>query len=107
METENDLPPGIGTYEDFHTIDWLRDIARDRMRHRQIQKRKEEGCLQEVYSAHDAWSGWICVLFVGCLAGQSYSSSTQFAPKEIMIFTCYCFNTLAMYTPGRKYGKFV
>lgn len=26
--------PGIGQYDDFHTIDWQRDIARDRMRHR-------------------------------------------------------------------------
>lgn len=26
--------PGLGQYEDFHTIDWQRDIARDRMRHR-------------------------------------------------------------------------
>ena len=26
--------PGLGQYDDFHTIDWQRDIARDRMRHR-------------------------------------------------------------------------
>ena len=26
--------PGLGQYDDFHTIDWLRDTARDRMRHR-------------------------------------------------------------------------
>ena len=25
---------GLGQYDDFHTIDWQRDIARDRMRHR-------------------------------------------------------------------------
>ncbi len=31
--------PGIGQYEDFHTIDWQRDIARDRMRHRYIIKK--------------------------------------------------------------------
>ncbi|XP_035824875.1 H(+)/Cl(-) exchange transporter 5, partial [Aplysia californica] len=30
MDTLDDLPPGIGQYDDFHTIDWLRDIARDR-----------------------------------------------------------------------------
>ena len=29
--------PGIGQYDDFHTIDWQRDIARDRMRHRQVK----------------------------------------------------------------------
>ena len=26
--------PGLGQYDDFHTIDWQRDIARDRTRHR-------------------------------------------------------------------------
>ena len=28
--------PNLGQYDDFHTIDWQRDIARDRMRHRYI-----------------------------------------------------------------------
>jgi hypothetical protein len=31
---DTDNIPGLGQYEDFHTIDWQRDIARDRMRHR-------------------------------------------------------------------------
>ncbi|ERL84881.1 hypothetical protein D910_02304 [Dendroctonus ponderosae] len=31
-DTAGDIP-GIGQYDDFHTIDWQRDIARDRMRH--------------------------------------------------------------------------
>ena len=33
--------PGLGQYDDFHTIDWQRDIARDRMRHRHIVKKKK------------------------------------------------------------------
>lgn len=37
---DSDEIPGIGQYDDFHTIDWQRDIARDRMRHRYILKRK-------------------------------------------------------------------
>lgn len=69
MEALEELPPGIGQYDDFHTIDWLRDISRDRMRHRHIVKRRKEGCLQKLKSAHDAWSGWVCVLLVGCAAG--------------------------------------
>ncbi|ELU04325.1 hypothetical protein CAPTEDRAFT_175229 [Capitella teleta] len=69
MDTLEDLPPGIGQYDDFHTIDWLRDIARDRTRHRHIQKKRQESCFEKVKSAHDAWSGWVCVLFVGCAAG--------------------------------------
>lgn len=36
---DGDDIPGIGQYEDFHTIDWQRDIARDRMRHRYIVKK--------------------------------------------------------------------
>ncbi|XP_021378246.1 H(+)/Cl(-) exchange transporter 3-like isoform X9 [Mizuhopecten yessoensis] len=69
MDTLEDLPPGIGQYDDFHTIDWLRDIARDRMRHRHIMKKKQEGFLEKLKSAHDAWSGWVCVLLVGVAAG--------------------------------------
>ncbi|XP_067644434.1 H(+)/Cl(-) exchange transporter 5 isoform X3 [Eurosta solidaginis] len=34
--------PGIGQYDDFHTIDWQRDIARDRMRHRYIIKKRQD-----------------------------------------------------------------
>lgn len=34
--------PGIGQYEDFHTIDWQRDIARDRMRHRHVVKKIQD-----------------------------------------------------------------
>ena len=30
---------GFSGYSDFHTIDWQRDLARDRMRHRYIVKR--------------------------------------------------------------------
>ncbi|BFZ24566.1 hypothetical protein BsWGS_27604 [Bradybaena similaris] len=69
MDTLDDLPPGIGQYDDFHTIDWLRDIARDRMRHRHIVKKRQEGCWEKLKGAHDAWSGWVCVLLVGVAAG--------------------------------------
>ncbi|ESO94097.1 hypothetical protein LOTGIDRAFT_145169 [Lottia gigantea] len=68
-DTLDELPVGSGHYEDFHTIDWLRDIARDRMRHRHIVKKRQDGCFNKVKSAHDAWSGWVCVLFVGVAAG--------------------------------------
>ncbi|XP_025195865.1 H(+)/Cl(-) exchange transporter 4 isoform X1 [Melanaphis sacchari] len=61
--------PGIGQYEDFHTIDWQRDIARDRMRHRYILKRKQNSFIDLIKSAHDAWSGWLCVLLVGLVTG--------------------------------------
>lgn len=31
---------GFSGYSDFHTIDWQRDLARDRMRHRHIIKKR-------------------------------------------------------------------
>ncbi|KAK5639771.1 hypothetical protein RI129_010582 [Pyrocoelia pectoralis] len=61
--------PGIGQYDDFHTIDWQRDIARDRMRHRYIVKKKQDSIWTLLAGAHDAWSGWLCVLLVGLLTG--------------------------------------
>jgi len=32
----------LGQYDDFHTIDWQRDSARDRMRHRFIARKKSD-----------------------------------------------------------------
>lgn len=29
--------PDVGTYEDFHTIDWLREKSRDTDRHRKVK----------------------------------------------------------------------
>ena len=60
-------------YSDFHTIDWLRDIARDRVRHRGIVKKKRGSILDQIKSLFDAASGWLCAfligLFVGSIAG--------------------------------------
>lgn len=28
--------PGLGTYEDFNTIDWVREKSKDRDRHREV-----------------------------------------------------------------------
>lgn len=67
-EPSEDIP-GIGQYEDFHTIDWQRDIARDRMRHRYIVKKRQDSLWDLIKGAHDAWSGWVCVLLVGLASG--------------------------------------
>ncbi|KAF4529490.1 hypothetical protein B566_EDAN015001 [Ephemera danica] len=69
VSCESDDIPGIGQYEDFHTIDWQRDIARDRMRHRYIVKKKQDSICDLIKGAHDAWSGWVCVLLVGLFTG--------------------------------------
>lgn len=33
-----DAVPGVGTYEDFNTIDWVREKSKDRDRHREVRK---------------------------------------------------------------------
>ncbi|CAG2067667.1 unnamed protein product, partial [Timema podura] len=66
---ETDDIPGIGQYDDFHTIDWQRDIARDRMHHRHIVKKRQDSVCDLIKGAHDAWSGWVCVLLVGLFTG--------------------------------------
>lgn len=30
--------PGVGTYDDFHTIDWVREKCKDRERHRKVNR---------------------------------------------------------------------
>lgn len=39
MELNDEV--GFSGYSDFHTIDWQRDLARDRMRHRHILKKRQ------------------------------------------------------------------
>ncbi|KPM11421.1 Voltage gated chloride channel-like protein, partial [Sarcoptes scabiei] len=56
-------------YEDFQTIDWQRDITRDRNRHRYFISNKRNSCFAFLKSTHDAWSGWLCVLLVGIFSG--------------------------------------
>ncbi|CAD5211018.1 unnamed protein product [Bursaphelenchus okinawaensis] len=56
-------------YDDFHTIDWPRDLARDRMRHKFIKGVRQDSPLGMFYGIWDAGSGWICVLLVGLAAG--------------------------------------
>ncbi|KAK2720092.1 H(+)/Cl(-) exchange transporter 5-like isoform X2 [Artemia franciscana] len=61
--------PGLGQYDDFQTIDWQRDLARDRMRHRYLVKRSTDSIFDLIKGGFDASSGWLCVLFVGLAAG--------------------------------------
>lgn len=56
-------------YGDFHTIDWPRDLARDRIRHKYIKGYKQDFPFGSLMAIWDAGSGWICVLLVGIAAG--------------------------------------
>ncbi|GMT08683.1 hypothetical protein PENTCL1PPCAC_30857, partial [Pristionchus entomophagus] len=63
------LPPMFSKYGDFHTIDWQRDLARDRLRHKVIGARSRDFPLGLIKGGWDAGAGWICVLLVGIAAG--------------------------------------
>lgn len=39
------------------------------MRHRYIVKKRQDSICDLVKGAHDAWSGWLCVLLVGICGG--------------------------------------
>jgi chloride channel 3/4/5 len=56
-------------YDDFQTIDWLKDLMRDRFRHRLLRAKTHQSLLNKLLMYHDAWSGWLCVLLVGLSAG--------------------------------------
>ena len=56
-------------YDDFQTIDWLKDLMRDRFRHRLLRAKTRQSFINKLLMYHDAWSGWLCVLLVGLSAG--------------------------------------
>ncbi|XP_054723401.1 H(+)/Cl(-) exchange transporter 5-like isoform X2 [Uloborus diversus] len=61
--------PGVGQYDDFHTIDWQRDLSRDKYRQRYISRKMEESTWNLLKGYFDKASGWICVFLVGISAG--------------------------------------
>jgi len=58
-----------GKYDDFHTIDWQRDVARDRLRHRILKRRRGDGIANFCRCVFDALSAWVCVSVVGIFSG--------------------------------------
>ncbi|PAV89923.1 hypothetical protein WR25_15237 [Diploscapter pachys] len=65
----DNAPPLFGKYGDFHTIDWQRDLARDRLRHKLIAGKRADFPQGMLQSAWDAGAGWLCVLLVGLASG--------------------------------------
>ncbi|XP_029463341.1 H(+)/Cl(-) exchange transporter 5 isoform X1 [Rhinatrema bivittatum] len=61
--------PGVGTYEDFNTIDWVREKSRDRDRHREITSKSKESAWALLHRVSDAFSGWLLMLCIGLMAG--------------------------------------
>ncbi|XP_061769481.1 H(+)/Cl(-) exchange transporter 5-like isoform X4 [Nerophis ophidion] len=61
--------PGVGTYEDFNTIDWVREKRKDRDRHRRITNNSKQSTGALLVSISDAFSGWLLMLLVGLMSG--------------------------------------
>ncbi|XP_062373072.1 H(+)/Cl(-) exchange transporter 5 isoform X2 [Sardina pilchardus] len=61
--------PGVGTYEDFNTIDWVREKSKDRDRHREIASKSKQSTWALLHSVSDAFSGWLLMLCIGLLSG--------------------------------------
>ncbi len=97
MDLLDDTVPGIGTYEDFNTIDWVREKSKDRDRHRevsgnetahetspfsscfnsssffQITNKSKQSIEALLFSISDAFSGWLLMLLIGLMSGQPTS----------------------------------
>ncbi len=54
--------PGLGTYEDFNTIDWVREKSKDRDRHREVRRKGHSvntlSRFWEPMSAHNKEDVW-------------------------------------------------
>ncbi|KAM6949443.1 H(+)/Cl(-) exchange transporter 5 [Aplochiton taeniatus] len=61
--------PGVGTYEDFNTIDWVREKSKDRDRHREITSQSKQSTWALLHGVSDAFSGWLLMLLVGLMSG--------------------------------------
>ncbi|TSN12262.1 H(+)/Cl(-) exchange transporter 5 [Bagarius yarrelli] len=59
---------GVGTYDDFNTIDWMKEKSKDRDRHREIYKKKNQSVLDLLLSVSDAFSGWLLMLLIGLMS---------------------------------------
>ena len=56
-------------YDDFHTIDWVRDRDRDRQRHQRLNKNRKLSWKGWAKKFWDAGSGWLIVFLVGVSSG--------------------------------------
>jgi len=56
-------------YDDFVTIDWVRDRTRDRERHKRLQVDRRLSWKGWGTKMWDALSGWVIVFLVGVSSG--------------------------------------
>jgi len=56
-------------YENFETIDWLKDLMRNRIRQRNIRAQRRQSWKKRFFFFFYTGRGGICVFFVGVSAG--------------------------------------
>ena len=59
----------LAQYDDFNTIDWVRDRQRERKRFREMRRMRRGSLWERIQRANDAWAGWLIVFLVGLAAG--------------------------------------
>uniref|UniRef100_A0A8C9FP15 Chloride channel 3 n=1 Tax=Pavo cristatus TaxID=9049 RepID=A0A8C9FP15_PAVCR len=60
--------PGVGTYDDFHTIDWVREKCKDRERHRRVHE-INNNTWKTLFSATGSFMNWaLAVLLLDKIA---------------------------------------
>ncbi|XP_037118541.1 H(+)/Cl(-) exchange transporter 5-like isoform X1 [Syngnathus acus] len=60
---------GLGSFEDFNTIDWIREKSKGRDRHQKISNKRKESLSALLLSISYAFSGWLLMLLVGLMSG--------------------------------------
>ncbi|KAL1923502.1 uncharacterized protein VTP21DRAFT_8482 [Calcarisporiella thermophila] len=55
------------TYDDFTTIDWIHDFAKERVRQRRL--RSQKGIYRQLWAAFDSTQAWIIILGVAIATG--------------------------------------
>ncbi|XP_019726965.1 H(+)/Cl(-) exchange transporter 5-like isoform X1 [Hippocampus comes] len=68
-DPKEDPLPGVDTYKNFNTIDWVREKSKGRDRLREIHSKSKESLWALLLSISDAFSGWLLMLLVGLMAG--------------------------------------
>ncbi|XP_058297811.1 H(+)/Cl(-) exchange transporter 4 [Hylobates moloch] len=91
--------PDVGTYEDFHTIDWLREKSRDTDRHRKITSKSKESVWEFIKSLLDAWSGWVVMLLIGLLAAVQFCRHSMKAAVNNMYTNGHVCISVSYYFP--------
>ena len=69
-ESLDKLSAEISQYDDFHTIDWVRDTARYRKERKDLKKNRKDSCWGTIKDLVFSLSGWIIVLLVGLATGR-------------------------------------